>query len=274
MHPILLDFGLVDLPLLGPTHLFLPTYGLFFAGGALLAWWWFVRRARTLGIPAESAFNLAFYTLLAGLVGAKLTLVAVDWRYYLANPGQVLGILRSAGVLMGGVLAGMVVFILYARRQRLPLPAVGDAIAAPLALAQGIGRLGCFCAGCCWGVASNAWCAVQFRDPAANAQTGVPLGVSLLPIQVVEAAFDFVLTLLLTWLWRRGPRPDGAVFAAYLIAYGLGRTVLELWRGDPVRGLWFGGSVSTSQLFSAAAVLFAVAYLLSRRMRKAFGAAA
>src|SRR5262249_52156853 len=155
-----------------------------FALGALSAWWWFLRRAAALGLPAEPAFNLAFYTLLGGLLGAKVTLVLVDLRYYLDHPREILGTIPRPRVLMGGALAGVTVFILYARARALPILALGDAIVGPLALAQGIGRIGCFLAGCCWGIPASGFCAVRFTNPAAHDQTGVPLDTPLLPVQL------------------------------------------------------------------------------------------
>jgi len=269
MHPILIDFGTVHLPLLGTTHLFLPTYGVVFALGALAAWSWFVARARRLELPQEPVFNLAFYTLLAGLLGAKLTLIVVDLPYYFANPADILGTVRSAGVLMGGVFAGAGAFVFYARKHRLPLGELADAIAAPLALAQGIGRLGCFAAGCCYGVASDSWCAIRFTSVAAHDQTGVPLMTPLLPVQLIEFAFDLVLALALTFAWRLRPRPAGTVLWIYFVIYGAGRATIELWRGDSVRGLWLGGTVSTSQLFSLAAVAIGAFFLIRDRVRLA-----
>jgi phosphatidylglycerol:prolipoprotein diacylglycerol transferase len=268
MHPILIDFGTWTLPLLGRTHVFLPTYGVLFAAGALAAWWWFLKRARSLGLPPEPVFNLAFYTLLAGLLGAKLTLIAIDLPYYAAHPAEIVGTVRSAGVLLGGVLAGGIVFLWYARAQKLPLGDVGDAIIAPLLLAQGIGRLGCFAAGCCWGVESDAWCAVRFTSKVASEQTGVPLDVSRLPVQLIEAAFDLTLALVMTWVWRRRPRPAGTSVWLYFVVYGAGRGAIEFWRGDTVRGLWLGGAVSTSQLFSAAAILLGLVFLAAGRRRR------
>jgi phosphatidylglycerol:prolipoprotein diacylglycerol transferase len=267
MHPILVDFGTYDLPVLGATHLFLPSYGVIFAAGALAAWWWFLARARRLGLPQEPVFNLAFYTLLAGLLGAKLTLIVVDLPYYLAHPAEILGTIRSAGVLMGGLLAGSLTFVLYARKHRLPLRELADAIVAPVALAQGIGRLGCLAAGCCYGVESQAWCAIRFTSVSAHEQTGVPLEVPLLPVQLIEFTFDVVLACVLTLLWRRRPKPEGTVAWIYLVAYGAGRATIELWRGDAVRGLWFGGAVSTSQLFGAAAVVAGLVLLVHDRIR-------
>jgi phosphatidylglycerol:prolipoprotein diacylglycerol transferase len=267
MHPVLIDFGTHTLPFFGPTHLFLPTYGVIFAAGALVAWWWFLRRARTMGLPQEPVFNLAFYALLAGLFGAKLTLIAVDLPYYIDNPAEIVATVRSAGVLMGGILLGAIAFVVYARMRRLPALALADAIVAPVVLAQGIGRLGCFMAGCCYGIASNAWCAVSFTDPAAHDQTGVPLDTPLLPVQLIELAFDVALAVALSWAWRRRLRPDGTVLWIYLVAYGTGRALIEMGRGDSVRGLWLGGLVSTSQIFSILAVVAGVTLLIRDRIR-------
>ena len=276
MFPTLLDFGTHELPWLGETHLFLPTYGVLFATAALVCGWWFLRRGKQLGHPEDELFNLLFYALLAGILGAKFTLIALDWRDYLEHPRLLLGTLRSAGVLIGGVIAGGVMFGLYARRRGLPGLQLLDAIAAPLALGQSIGRLGCFCAGCCWGVpaAGQSVFSVVFTNPFARDQTGVPLHVPLVATQLTQAANDFLLALVLTWLWRRRLEPPGTVFWIYVALYSIGRGTIEFWRGDAQRGLFFGNSVSTSQLFALAGLVFAIAMILHgrRQLRAVDGA--
>jgi phosphatidylglycerol:prolipoprotein diacylglycerol transferase len=270
MHPSLIDFGQVHLPILGDVHLALPTYGLLFAAGALVAWQWFMRRARSIGVPDETAFNLCFYGILAGLLGAKVALIAVDLRLYLENPALLLGTIRAAGVLMGGVIAGAAVFVLYGRRHGLPMLRIADAVVAPVALAQAIGRLGCFAAGCCYGVPVDPDnpIAVTFTDPAAAAQTGVPLHVPLAPTQLFQFANDLALAVVLTVLWRKDLRP-GTTVSAYLVLYGLGRGVIELWRGDAQRGLFFGGVVSTSQALSVVSIAIGVVLFVRFRGRDA-----
>lgn len=267
MLPTLLDLGTHDLPLLGRTHLFLPTYGILFALSVLIAWGWFSRRARGLGIGEEHLFNLCFYTLLGGILGAKLLLVLVDWRYYLSHPVAVLGTLRSAGVLLGGVIGGSLAFFLYGRRHDLPLGRLADAIAAPLALAQAIGRLGCYSAGCCWGVPAHANnpLATVFTNPLAGQQTRVPLNIPLVPTQLIQFVHDLVLSLVLAWLWRRKLDPPGTVIWIYTLLYSLGRGIIEFWRGDTERGLFFGDLLSTSQLFSLAGIALATFMLLRGR---------
>ena len=269
MFPTLIDLGRHTLPLLGERHLFLPTYGFLFATGVVVAWIWFTRRARTLGLADDRLFNLTFYTVLAGILGAKALLIALDWRLYLEHPGEILGTLRSAGVLMGGVAAGALMFVAYCRRHALPLWSLADAIAAPLVLAQAVGRLGCYSAGCCWGLRLDAGnpLAIVFTNPQAHEQTGVPLGVPLFPTQLVEMGYDLALAALLAWLWRRKPRPAGTVFWLYVLLYSAGRALIEVWRGDVHRGVFFGGAVSTSQLISFAGILLAL-FMLARGLRE------
>ena len=141
MFPVLIDLGTYEIPFLGETHLFLPTYGFLFALAVLIAWWWFMRRARALELPEETLFNLTFFSLLGGILGAKLLLILVEWRVYVENPRLILGTIRAAGVLMGGVVVGALVFVGYARRHDLPVLRLCDALTAPLALAQAPRRL-------------------------------------------------------------------------------------------------------------------------------------
>ena len=269
MFPVLLDFGVHNLPFFGETHLFLPTYGVLYAAGAVVAWLWIMRRGRSLNLPDDHLFNLCFYGLLAGLLGAKLFLILVEWRYYLNNPMEILGTLRSAGVLIGGVVAGAAVFVLYCRRKGLPTLALADAFVAPLALGQAVGRLGCFSAGCCYGAPTNGPVAVTFSDPVAAAQTGVPLNIPLFPTQLTELVADLLLATLLTWMWRKRISPPGTVLWTYVLVYSCLRFFIEFLRGDAVRGLWFGGALSTSQILALVGGLGAAAMILRGRRQRA-----
>lgn len=261
----------VDLPWIGKTDLFLPSYGLLFATATVVAWFWFMRRARSIDAPPETIFNLAFYTVIAGLLGAKLTLVLVDWEYYLENPSQILGTLRSAGVVIGGLVIGGIVFVGYARRHGLPIARVADAAAAPAALGQAIGRLGCFASGCCYGVpvAPDHPLAVVFEHPATHG----PLGRPVLAVQLIEFASNLAIALVLTFLWRRRPRA-GVTIWTYVVLYATTRGAIEFLRGDGARGLYFDGAISTSQILSAVALVVGLAALVRTvRRRDEAGAA-
>jgi phosphatidylglycerol:prolipoprotein diacylglycerol transferase len=214
---------------------------------------------------------MAVWVLIAGLVGAKLLLVFVDWRYFGRNPREVLSILQSGGVFYGGLAGGGLVAWWYARKHRMPGWQTADVLAPGVVLGQAIGRLGCFAAGCCWGKVTTLPWAVTFTDVYAARAVGTPMDTPLHPSQLYESAAAFLIFAFLLWL---APRKSfhGQVTLSYVALYSAVRFALEFLRGDPDRGAWFGGVVSTSQLI--AVVLLLGAALLLPRVRRTQGIAA
>ena len=262
MYPVLFN---LDLGRFGKFTI--GTYGLFYALGFLLALRLAVGLARREGIDSARIVDLGIVALLAGFVGAKATLYLIDARYYYEHPMEILRNLRSAGVFYGGFALAAAASVLYVRRYRLPLAKVADVTAPPLALGQAIGRLGCFAAGCCYGRSCDLPWAVIFSDPAAYQLTGVPLGVPLHPTQIYHALADFlILGITLVVLKRR--RVPGQVFWVYVLAYAVLRFVVEIFRGDTARGLFFAGKLSTSQIAAVPAAVIAV-FMLVRLGRSA-----
>lgn len=249
MHPVLFQIGGVTIY----------SYGVLVALGVLAGLWLARRQAAAAGLDAERVWNLGIYMVLAALVGAKLWQIAVRWEDYAADWRQLfsLATLQAAGMFYGGLVAALVVAVLYVRRAGLDFLALADVYAAPLALGHAIGRLGCFAAGCCWGKPTAAAWAVTFTDSHAEELVGVPLHQSLHPTQLYEALANF---LIFAGLWQLGRRRQfpGQVFAAYAMLYGLARGGIEIFRGDPDRTLLFDGRLSLMQIVSAALFLLGV----------------
>ncbi len=266
MHPVLfnLDLGRFGTFTIG-------TYGLFYALGFLLALRLAVSLARREGIDSARIVDLGIVALLAGFLGAKLTLYVIDARYYVAHPMEILKNLRSAGVFYGGFALAAAAALLYVRRHRLPPGRVADLAAPPLALGQAVGRIGCLMAGCCYGKSCDLPWAVTFDDPAAFQLTGVPLGIPLHPTQLYHALADLlILAITLRLLKRR--RFEGQVFWTYVLLYAVLRFVVEIFRGDAARGVFFGGALSTSQLIAVPAAILSVFMLV--RLGRSGGAVA
>src|SRR5262249_402934 len=204
----------------------------------------FLRLARLNGLPPAESDRFAFWTIVAGLLGSKLTLIALDWRYYFEQPVRMLSTVRSAGVLMGGVAAAFLMAALLSKIYGIPLWKAAGGASVALPLAQAIGRIGCLLAGCCYGRECSLPWAVTFQDPFANENSGVPLGVPLHPTQLYHFGADLIVFALVAYAWKRR-RFDGQILVTYLIFYSIERGIVELWRGDSVRGIFFGG-ISTS----------------------------
>jgi phosphatidylglycerol:prolipoprotein diacylglycerol transferase len=221
MLPKLIDTG----------SFFIPTYGVLVATAFLVAIWITTRLARRFGMSPERVTDLAIVAAIAGMVGAKLTMFLFDWDYYSRNWREIfsLGTLFAAGVYQGGLALAILVAIWYIRRNRMPLLQTFDIFAPGVAIGHGIGRLGCFAAGCCWGDRCDLPWAVTFTNPDANDITGVPLGVPLHPTQIYEAIAEGVIFLFLMWYVRR-PHGEGSVIGWYLILYSAVRFAVEFIR--------------------------------------------
>jgi phosphatidylglycerol:prolipoprotein diacylglycerol transferase len=243
MHPILFHLGTITIY----------TYGALVAAGVLTGLWYARRQAPRVGLNGNRVWNIGIYMVFGALLGSKLWLLASDWSFYSANPGEIFSVatLQSAGTFYGGLAGAMLTLAVYAHFERLRVLTLLDVFAASAPLAHGIGRLGCFAAGCCYGKPTSLPWGVTFTSDAAARLAGTPLHAALHPAQLYEAAAEFLNFLLLRWLGAR-QRFTGQILGTYFILYGIERGVIEFFRGDPGRTLMFDGTVSLMQVVSIA----------------------
>lgn len=249
---------------------FVPTYGVLVTAAFLLALWMAGRLAAAAGLNKEAVLNLGIYCGLAAIAGAKVMLILVDLDYYVRNPGEVfsMSMLQAGGVFYGGLLAALAVAFFYMRAKKLPPLQTSDAFAPALALGHALGRVGCFSAGCCWGVECHRPWAVTFTNPLANQLMGTPLHVPLHPTQLYEATTEAMTFGVLFWRFRKPHRP-GAIIGLYLLMYSTARFVIEFYRAPDQPNPW-GGPLTAAQWISVG--LFALGgYILSRRPKAARG---
>jgi len=221
------------------------------------------RLAKRAQLPSERVTNLAIYCALAGLAGAKLFMILFDFKTYWNDPGSLFSLttLQAAGVYQGGFVVAFLVALLYMRRQNLPVLATCDVFAPGIALGQAIGRIGCFSAGCCWGIETHAPWAVTFRNSQAAELTGVPLGIPLHPTQLYESAADALIFLFLYFQIAR-VHTSGTILGWYLTLYSAARFAIEFFRFHE-QGLHFG--LSYTQWISLATLAAGLGLIVARR---------
>lgn len=127
------------------------TYGVLLVIGLLLGLFVSSRLAARDGILHGRIYDLGLWTIVGGLVGAKILMLLTEDNVQVFS----LDFLRSGGVYYGGLLGGFAALVLVVRWYRLPFFKVADAFAPGVALGQAIGRLGCFAAGDDWGKPTN-----------------------------------------------------------------------------------------------------------------------
>ena len=242
MHPRLLTIPAFELlgRSIGPFTLH--TYGVLLAVAFLAGLWVASRQAKRAGLDANRITDMAVWVLIAGLLGAKLLLVAP--RLALLRPQPARDPLHPPE-------RGRLLRRPHRRASSWPRGTCGattcragptaDVLAPGVVLGQAIGRLGCFSAGCCWGRATQVPWAVIFTDVYAARAVGTPMDTPLHPSQLYESLAAFLIFLFLLWLAPR-KRFHGQVTLAYVALYSAVRFALEFLRGDPDRGAWLGGS--------------------------------
>ena len=230
-----------DLFSIGP--LTVHSYGLMIALGILVCVFMGMYRARKYGYKDEAVLDIAIFGILSGFVGAKLLYVLVEFDSFLKNPMDVLG--SEGFVVYGGIIVGALVGILYCRIKKLPCWEYFDLLAPSIAVAQGFGRIGCFLAGCCYGI---CW-GVTFPEG-----SFAPAGVPLIPTQLISSAGDFIITGILL-VYSKHNKKAGNVGILYMLLYGIGRFLVECLRSDD-RGTV--GLLSTSQFISIGIILLAI----------------
>ena len=228
MHPILFQIG----------HITLYTYGLFVGLGFLAAITFAGRRATARGVDKDQMTDLFFVILIASILGARLLYVIIEYREFLAHPSAVFKIWTGGLVFYGGFIAALISALIYVKKKGLALWKTADILAPAIALGHAIGRIGCFFSGCCYGHQCNLPWAVTFTDPHSLA----PLHISLHPTQLYSVFSNLLLLFILISVEksrRLGTmKYDGMIFWLYITLYGLFRSCVEIFRGDPRGDFW------------------------------------
>ncbi|MCH2108514.1 MAG: prolipoprotein diacylglyceryl transferase [Polyangiaceae bacterium] len=248
MWPIIFESGTFQLG----------SYGVILVLAVFAALWVSSRLGKRDGLPTGPMIDIGVISLFAGIIGSKSLGILVS----LAN-----GIplewseLRNAGAVHGGLLAGIASLLFLLRRFQLPFRGVVDAFAPAIALGQAIGRVGCLMAGCCFGEETELPWAVSYTQGAAFTLGGAPLHTHVHPVQLYDAGAHIFLFLVLGIMHRKSIL-RGKLFGLWCILEGFTRIIVESYRGDLGRGIWWGIDwLSTGRLTALSIILIGLLFL-------------
>ena len=264
MHPTLLKFGSFQI------H----SYGLLLAIAFLVAIQIFVVRGKRRGIPEDALHTVSLVLLILAIVGGRGLFVLTHWSDYSADPLGILRLWEGGLMLYGGYVLAIAGGIAYVRRAKLPLWKVADAAAPAMVLGVGIGRIGCFLNGCCFGLPTHASWGVQF--PPGSYSSFVFPGSHLHPSQLYMVLAGFLLFVVLLRLDRK-PHFDGYLFWMAVALDSVLRFGIDFTRyydATSFLGKVGGLSFNINQILSVALFLTSMVMLriLSRRRTEAVGA--
>ncbi len=194
-----------------------------------------------------------FIVLVCTVIGARLAFVIVNPHLYLGDPVRILEVWRGGFAYHGALILSFAGAALHAYFRRMPFGTLLDIAAPYITLAYGIGRIGCFLNGCCYGKVSEVPWAMVF--PAIDS-------LARHPTQLYATFSSLLIFVVLLYMSRRlftaGIIPGGYVFAWFLVLHGLYRFIVEYFRvSEPALG-----PLTQAQAMSVVLILAGVAYIL------------
>ena len=236
LNPVLLDLGPLEIRY----------YGLVYVLGFLFALWWLTRYRDKIGFTKDQVYDLVFYLIVGGVVGARLFHI-LFWEpsYYLANPLKILFFWEGGMAFHGGIAGGLIAAWFYKKKKDFNLWKVADLLSIPMALVFALGRIANFINAELPGTITNlSWC-VDFGD-----------GQCRHPVQIYATIKRLLIAGVLVLLSRKQHK-DGFLFFTMITLLGIGRFFIDFLREDI---LYWG--LSMGQLTSLAMFLIGLGIIL------------
>ena len=231
-------------------HIVVPGYGLMTFLGIFSSLIFVYLRSYKFGVAFKKMIILALIACFGMFIGSKFLFIITKIPDMIAYPTKILSIILTSGfVFYGGLAGALIAIILYSKKANLETNKILNWVTPTLPLFHMFGRIGCLLAGCCYGIESS-W-GVHLYFDADN--------VYRVPTQLFESFFNIILFIGLL-IYERFKIKKGdkyLLLSKYLFCYSVFRFFIEFFRGDMIRGIWFG--LSTSQWISLifiAAILF------------------
>ena len=246
----------------------LPLYGVIIAVGFVAGCLVSIFRAPKYEFNKEDCLYALLFAIIGVVIGGKILYILVDLPQIIEYSSYLLGteegfkmLIGGGFVFYGGLFGGLLGAYIYCRMYKLSFYNFLQAAVPVVPLIHGIGRIGCFCAGCCYGIPWDPPVGMLF-----SASPAAPHDVYLFPVQLLEAGLNFILFAVMMGIFHK-PRKIPAV-GVYLIGYGIVRLICERFRYDEARGFFLG--LSTSQWISILVIPagILILWLAHRRSKK------
>ena len=233
-------------------------YSLFIILGVVLAYIVIRLEAKRLMINKDFIFNLMFWAIIFGIIGARLYYVIFKFQSYKDNLLDIFKIWEGGLAIHGGIIAGLITMYFYCKKYKMRLLRMTDIVVPGLILAQGIGRWGNF-----------------FNQEAYGSRVALSTlkNMKIIPDFVIEGMkigniyyhptfyYEFLWCILgfiiLIIVRKLKYIKIGQLTAVYMMWYGVGRFFIEGFRTD---SLMFGG-FRVAQIVSV--VLFVIGLILT-----------
>ncbi len=206
----------------------------------------------------ELIFNLCFWAIIIGIIGARIYYVIFNFSYYKSNLLEIFAIWNGGLAIHGGIIAGFLTILFLSHKYHLNFLKLLDMAVPSLILAQAIGRWGNFFNSEAHGIATTYSNLQQLMVPEFIIKGMNIGGVYYLPTFYFESLWCLLGFIILIIVRKFKYIKIGATTCLYLIWYSIGRFFIEAWRTD---SLMLGG-FKVAQIISVILIIIGITYLI------------
>ena len=250
-------------------------YGIVIAIGVVCALFLVRWRARTTDQNPDIYIDLAIWGVIFGIIGARIYYVIFAWDMYKDDPIQIFNLRNGGLAIYGGVIAAVIVAVLFSKRKKKPFLEIADTAIIGLILGQIIGRWGNFFNREAFGGYTESLFAMQLpvsavnqnnitAEMAANIVTvdGIEY-IQVHPTFLYESVLNLGVLILLIIIGNK-KKFNGQIFCLYFVGYGIVRAIVEPLRTDQllIPNTSFPVSFLVSLILIAGGIVF---YFLLRK---------
>ena len=212
---------------LGPFHM----YGIILAIGVLVGVYVAEHRWRRRGYPKDGIYDISFWVVIWGVIGARLYHVVTDYQRFEDDPWRAFQIWRGGLGIWGAVIGGAIAVIVITYRRKLPTLVVMDCMAPGIVLAQAIGRWGNYFNQELFGKPTTLPWGLEIAPQ--NRPTGYLQSSTFQPTFLYESLACLAIAGILLLVEHRARLKLGQTFALYVVLYTFARFFFENMRIDP-----------------------------------------
>lgn len=244
MNPIMLDLGIIKIY----------WYSLFIFMAILVGGIFVLRESRKFDISEDFILNLFFWEIIISFIGARLYYVAFNFDYYANNLLDVIKVWEGGLAIHGGLLFGGLFALFYTKKYKVNTVLILDMVVVGLIIGQAIGRWGNFFNGEAHGNMVTLETLQKLLVPGFIIDGMLIDGNYYLPTFLYESIWCLIGFIVLLLVRRNRYIKLGQVTSLYLIWYGIGRFIIEIFRTDSL----MLGSFKMAQIVSILMVVIGI----------------
>ncbi len=252
MHPVLFTFGPLEVRFYGLMYVVAIIVGTAIIRAEV--------RRKGIALTGDEVSNFILWTVIGGILGARLYYVVFNAGYYMRVPVEIPAIWHGGLAIHGGIAGGITAAWIYLRKKKVSFWQLSDCVAPALILGQAFGRFGNFMNGDAHGVPTTLPWGMVF-SPESVAGRQFP-GIAIHPVMLYELLLNFSIFLFIWLVLRKKPHGRGFIFASYVAMYSVIRAFVESFRADSL----MMGELRAAQVVSLLLFICAIAVILQKKL--------